>query len=361
MRIPGLDSIRGVAAFMVVLNHFYDLLPQVKIDYSWAMHNTPLHWLVSGRFAVILFFVLSGFVLALPYRYGTAPSYGKYVVRRICRIYLPFVVAVCVAAGFCAWLASPQPEWASGETDWSYAVSPALFFSHVLMQGVGMESISLNPPIWSLIYEMRISMFFPVLSVLAIRRSWWAVLTAFVLGYGAAKAFVMVDGQTNFYVGQSALGALCLTLYYVPFFFLGAKAAISRDVLLAGMERVPVMAHWGIFGVLFLLPFGMVERFFTFTDMYFGAFALYLIFCCQSFGAVNAVLMKPALAWLGKVSYSMYLIHLPVLLGIVYLGHDWVALPVLLVVALPVILVASEGMHRWVEKPSQRLGKWLTR
>jgi peptidoglycan/LPS O-acetylase OafA/YrhL len=57
--------------------------------------------LMGGRFAVMLFFVLSGFVLALPYFAGTSAAYGPYLVRRFCRLYPPFAFAVLVSALLC--------------------------------------------------------------------------------------------------------------------------------------------------------------------------------------------------------------------------------------------------------------------
>ncbi len=359
MRIPSLDSVRGIAAFVVVLNHFYDVAPAFKAQTQGLMAWTPLHWLVSGRFAVVLFFVLSGFVLALPYRAGKAQAYRQYFIRRMCRIYLPFVVAVGMAAVLASIFSSPQPEWAQGETDWSFMVSPGLVASHMLMQGVGMGSISLNPPIWSLIYEIRISLFFPLLVWVALRLPLWSAGAVFGLGFVAAKLFVMMDGQANFYVGQSGAGALLLTLYYVPFFYLGAKAALCRDVIIRQLQRVPVWGHGVIFGVFFLLPARLVEAHFTVNDVYFGVFALYLIFSVQVLGAVDALLMRRAPLWLGKVSFSLYLTHLPVLLAMLYGLHGLLPEGVIVALALPVMLGVAEVFHRQVESRAQALGKRL--
>ena len=65
----------------------------------WAwLRYTPLRLLVDGEAAVILFFVLSGYVLALPFIAGTQLTYGRYLVKRICRIWLPFAAAILLAA-----------------------------------------------------------------------------------------------------------------------------------------------------------------------------------------------------------------------------------------------------------------------
>ena len=62
-----------------------------------AVNRTPLTALVSGGTAVRFFFVLSGFVLVLPFLRHPHSPYFPYVVKRICRIYLPYLAAVALA------------------------------------------------------------------------------------------------------------------------------------------------------------------------------------------------------------------------------------------------------------------------
>ena len=91
-RFHELDALRGLACVSVVFLHFHDM---------WTPkdpHTLP-HWkqvalillapFYSGHQAVILFFLLSGLVLALPYTRGKEQSYPVYLARRIVRIYGP--------------------------------------------------------------------------------------------------------------------------------------------------------------------------------------------------------------------------------------------------------------------------------
>lgn len=64
-RFDQIDSIRGLAALSVVISHLSLVIPNVYIVQK--LKNTPLHIFWAGHEAVILFFILSGFVLALPY------------------------------------------------------------------------------------------------------------------------------------------------------------------------------------------------------------------------------------------------------------------------------------------------------
>ena len=79
---------------------------------------------------------------------------------------------------------------------------------------------------------------------------------------------------------------------------------------------------------------------------------------------LRGLLLHPALQWLGKISYPLYLIHWPVLIGCLALLlrlKPWVASPGaaawLLVLGLPVMLVSAWVLHRLVERPLMKLGR----
>src|SRR5262245_2798501 len=102
-RFVQLDSLRGLAALTVVVNHHLNVLPSIydKTLYQnesllMAIKYSPLHIFWAGHEAVIFFFVISGFVLALPY-FNRKMTYTSFLRKRVCRIYLPYIVAVCVA------------------------------------------------------------------------------------------------------------------------------------------------------------------------------------------------------------------------------------------------------------------------
>src|SRR5215469_12405483 len=100
--IRQLTSLRGIAALSVVLFHIigtYSLLQWIAEKpggsiISFALVHTPIRAVIAGGSAVILFFVLSGFVLALPFVDGNTPSTSAFIVRRVCRIYIPYAVAL---------------------------------------------------------------------------------------------------------------------------------------------------------------------------------------------------------------------------------------------------------------------------
>src|SRR3569623_1763721 len=110
-RIRALDGLRGIAALVVVIHHALLIHPTRELQYEVGQRgpamgtaqrwftSTPLHLVWAGGEAVLVFFVLSGLVLALPYLNGVrAPLWERYFARGIVRRFLPGFAAVFLAA-----------------------------------------------------------------------------------------------------------------------------------------------------------------------------------------------------------------------------------------------------------------------
>src|SRR5690349_12562971 len=90
-RLESLDSLRGVAAMIVVLHHCASTMPGVRAALAGTYVLRPL---IVGPSAVSVFFVLSGMVL-----YGTFDGkdgfhYLPFLIKRVTRLYPPVVAAV---------------------------------------------------------------------------------------------------------------------------------------------------------------------------------------------------------------------------------------------------------------------------
>ena len=94
---------------------------------------------LGGYEAVTLFYVLSGLVLALPWVEERPPEYRKYAIRRMCRLYIPYVVGI-VAAGVLN-VALLQHAYVSGASQWvnsmtwTNPVTPFVLFDHFAIIG----------------------------------------------------------------------------------------------------------------------------------------------------------------------------------------------------------------------------------
>jgi peptidoglycan/LPS O-acetylase OafA/YrhL len=365
-RFRSLDAFRGLAALVVVVHHVMLSLPD-GVRHQFAPIESALG--MGARCAVMLFFVLSGFVLSLPYFTGKNLSYGPYLVRRLSRLYPPFAFAVLISAFLCWWLGGPSIPIASSwlNLPWSAPPTASVVASHLLMEGIGLrQSIRLDGPIWSLIIEMRVSLIFPLL-VLYVRKFGWAgVAVALATAFLCAKAQTALGENTAGLVGESLAGAILLTGRYVVMFLLGVILAARLERIKATFLRIPVAVHSIIFGGMACIWVALIytkalEPHRGFVDVFSGVCTLYLIVACLVFPRVSALVSGRVCLWLGDISYSFYLIHLPVLMAMFYLLYGRLSLMWIIALSFPAMLIAGHLMYSWVERPSMFVGKTLAR
>ena len=158
-RLAGLDGIRGLAALFVVVNHiFLRTFPGYPRDRApfWA------GWFIYGRFAVVVFIVLSGFSLALsPARHGwRLDGFSRFAYRRARRI-LPAYWAALAFSLAVAWLVVRPPG--QGAPGTKSAVVNGLLVQNI----VGAPSP--NRSFWSMAVEAQLYIAFPLL-LLMVRR-----------------------------------------------------------------------------------------------------------------------------------------------------------------------------------------------
>jgi peptidoglycan/LPS O-acetylase OafA/YrhL len=162
-RLAGLDGVRGLAALYVVVFHiFLRAFPGYPVDHApfWAA------WFIYGRFAVVVFIVLSGFSLALsPARHGwRLDATFRFAQRRARRI-LPAYWAALAFSLAVAWLIIPQPG--QGVPNLGSVLANGL-----LVQNFAPARLP-NAAFWSMAVEAQLYVAFPLL-LLMVRR-WGAI------------------------------------------------------------------------------------------------------------------------------------------------------------------------------------------
>ena len=214
-----LDSLRGLAALTVVFLHFSRICSPRVIH---IFDNTPLRLLVAGHAAVILFFLLSGLVLTLPYKKNGRLDYGPFVLKRVCRIYLPYLGALAFAI-LCDLHFSSRNSFENSWTQltWSAPVTTSLVVQHILFLG-NYDWSQFNTAFWSLVYEMRVSLVFPFLALAVLRlRAVWVILSEAALSvvcYALAFLFSTILHLSS----RSAAISSMRTLHYAAFFLIGS-------------------------------------------------------------------------------------------------------------------------------------------
>ena len=364
-RLHCLDSVRGLAALTVLIYHCLSLYPATTQEQIFAIVKfTPFLILTNGHAAVIIFFALSGYVLSLPFLAGRPLPYKQYLVKRFCRIYLPFAAAVCLSVFM--WLLSShvpvaslgvwfQERWPDPPLMWRQVLS------HFLMEGTNFAT-RFDGPIWSLAHEMRISIIFPVLVVIG-RKSGRAIALALLLFFVSTVLLELFgDGNINT-LPDSSLAAWILTLRYVPIFLMGVLLAKHAATLGAIIRRLP----WWMYAACLAASYVAICKHVRpdwalayFGDLFIALGSGGLILLTLHSPRASHFLEKGPAHWLGRVSYSLYLVHVPVLLFVGYQLGEKVGTSAIAAIAIASSLILAEIMFRWIEQPAIALGKRLT-
>jgi peptidoglycan/LPS O-acetylase OafA/YrhL len=346
VRITSLDAVRGIAALLVVIAHCIGTNP-TRPPWSVAF---PLSLLDAGDGAVIVFFALSGCVLFLSLEHQTRFSYRAYVIRRVFRIYPAFVVSILGSAALCALV---QPHDVSGVSAWFNAhwQSPptaAMIAGHLAMTDLS-RLRQLDSVMWSLVHELRISFVFPLITLCVIR-NWRLAIAASTL---ISVACVVFERHHPISWAFDLVG----TLSYVFLFAAGAALAQHAHVVRHTLRRAPLWLQIVLWIVALRLVTVPVEQY----DMLATAVgALMIIALAFGVPATDRLLSTNAFClWLGRVSYSLYLVHFPILLSCVHLFHAQLPLPAIFVVTITLSLAVADVMNRLVEKPAISLGRRL--
>jgi len=347
VRFYQLDSLRGLAAITVVFLHFQNVFLPAQAIAHLGHTQRLLFMLVSplatGNNAVVVFFVLSGFVLMLPFLKGTWPPYRLFVLRRILRIYGPYLVALLIAmAG--AWIYSgPRDlgDWLAGP--WAQPPTLRSAIDHLLL--VGIYPIQFNPIFWTLVVEMRVSLIFPVLATGVLRfRARYVVLFALLLA--AIARFSIREG----------LPLDMLTLEYTGMFVCGMVLARNLSTVGQSFSHLPKILRI-LAGIGSLALYLVAGRLHHGTDSAITAASISFIVVAMYSTTATRLLNMAVLRLLGRISYSLYLSHVPVLMVIaIYLGHRCSAL-----LLLPLYVISAIGVaalfYLVVERPFTQLSR----
>ena len=141
IRYGELDSLRGVAALIVLIGHYLMIFPAYE-SYRYELNSPFIVYLVketplrmffsSGNESVILFFVLSGFVLYVSIN-NSKFHYPTYIIKRICRIYIPYLVAIIIAILAKMLISHNNLPFISNwfSKSWTVSDSPAILVRHL--------------------------------------------------------------------------------------------------------------------------------------------------------------------------------------------------------------------------------------
>ena len=352
--IAGLTPLRGVAALLVVFFH----APIFGIGFS---AYSVTYFFYQGWMWVDFFFLLSGFIMA--HVYGawfstnvSAARYRDFLVVRFARLW-PLHIATLVALialNFAKYgVATPFTE--TLPPPFSGQDAPEYLPLHLLFLQSFIPGDTWNVPSWSIASEWWAYMVFPFLFLLLGRMSGAARFALCAACYAAVvAAWFALGGTLN--VGQGwASMTRCLAEFTIGLglyeVWAGGRFSrlLSRDATFAGFAIATALA------LHFFIPDFLV----------IPLMAGLLLAGASNRGRLGRGLETRPMVWLGEISYSIYLVHWPVLVAIAIAVAEFHGTPVtetpsheeamlLLPLALGLILGLATLTHRWIETPARR-------
>lgn len=331
-RLAALDGLRGLAVLFVLLSHASKHFPVIHPVFNFRG---------AGKFGVYLFFLLSAYLLdrqiAVAIRRGERNYWGNYFLRRVLRVYPLFTVALV----FHLFLTRAGITTVIGS--WRDVAAHLM-----LREGKGV--------FWSIPVEMMYYLVSPVIMIICGLALCWrpALVYGFLAGLVAAAAWLSASGWLP-------PGTL---VDYLPIFLMGAIIAV-HEVLAPPREQraglaVDMAALVATAIILATIPavstalFGFRFRLNSAEMRLLAAacWATLLFAAVRGSPIVRAVLERPALRFLGLISFSAYLFHYPIISFVE-------GLPIPTGMKFPLFMLLTLGFsyltYRCIEKPLARI------
>ncbi|PGU12711.1 acyltransferase [Bacillus cereus] len=370
-RYEELDSIRGISSLVVMIGHHLMIFSAFQ-NYSYEenkpfivylLKETPARLIFSsGNESVIIFFVLSGFVLYESIQ-KTYSSYGSYLLKRICRIYIPYIAAISIAiicqATISEYGISYLSEWFN--RSWTIESSSSLIAQHILLVGK-YNTDAYNGVIWSLVHEMRISIIFPFILMVCLRKTLkYSLLSLFSFSICSVVILFLFRSSLT-------LTSYALTPHYTVLFLLGALVAKYKNNLIVFYSNCTKNKKiaWFLFAISLFMYEGLIGEIkvlnnFIFRDYVVAISACLFVILSLSVATLSSLLHNKYLLYLGKISYSLYLYHIISLFSLIYVLHEILPLPIVLILSLILSLILATISYVFVEKFAFRVGKYVTK
>ncbi|EGG31934.1 acyltransferase [Paenibacillus sp. HGF5] len=317
MKIVYLDGLRGLAALIVVVSHFFQVFaPSVfegreeieHFAFEGIAARTPFNLLFNGNFSVCLFFVLSGYVLSYRF-FGTGDRFIVYssAIRRYFRLALPALASVFLAYlilvldlgaydNIRGMTLSSMPDPFAADANLLVMLKESLlhtFFTY---------GSQYNPVLWTMTYELfgsfMIFVFLIVCGRHRIRYAVYAILIClFIDSYylGFVLGMLLSDVKNN---GRERPALIHRS--WIQLLLLCAGIYLGSYPYIAPQGTVYSVLQWGAPNFDFFVFYHVI-----------GSFLILTVLLHSS--RMQSIFSHRFFAYLGKISFSLYLVHFTVI------------------------------------------------
>jgi peptidoglycan/LPS O-acetylase OafA/YrhL len=330
-----IDGLRGVAAMLVMIHHCYAPWPDV---FNPVLPGFARHGLMLGARGVQIFFVISGFVIALSLaRVTLTPrSVGNFILRRQLRLDPAYWVCLAIVATNFYVASRYQPgRSAPGALDlFLNAFYLPRFFHRPMILSIA----------WTLALEVQFYLIFVLIA--------WVDQTISRAREASAVGVAIVFGLAVVSLVRAAgLEKDSLAVWFIDAWYLFAMGVLTFWAVSGRASAAPLFAL--IAAVL------AVSLWRSQSEMLVGAVSAAIIYAAGVRGRMGTWLSGRIIQYLGGISYSIYLVHWLVLFHLMNAGIAWTGRSVAsgllwALVGCATSIVAAHLLHVLVEQPSMR-------
>lgn len=348
--IPEIDGLRFLAILLVFLHHVHSFFEfsSTAVFTDTEQYEGLRRWLIESRKGVELFFVISGFILALPfaraYLSGTkSPSLGRYFKRRLTRLEPPYIAALLMMLVMFMILT---------EMDFPFAFRSFLtsvFYSHNIVYEKPSFLLSVA---WSLELEVHFYLIAPLLFLLLKlpETSRRIALTAMIILLPWVQASYQTPVYYLFHYVQYFLAGILLADLYLKRPAVNSESwvvTVAGGLLFAGVIGFPhVRTHF------------IAEQEEVYYAMAFPVLILVFYYVVLTNPFWKAVFSIRWVSLIGGMCYSIYLLHQPILTAVMkvllrYQFSESYAVEMLIktLLCVPPVLIGSAVFFLLIEKP----------
>lgn len=321
-RLLEIDALRGIAAMAVVLFHLTTRYMEL-----FSFKNPPSFSLAYGHYGVNLFFIISGFVIFMTLEKTARPL--DFVVSRFSRLFPVYWVAILITFAITHWLGLP------GKLVSFSAAAANMLMLHGLFRVPHVDGVY-----WTL--EVELLFYFGMFFLFRIR--------GLDRIHGVLMALLAI--RLLYFVMKQAFGIelpwilfRLSILAYIPWFAIGISIYLATSRNGQGLWKAPARtAAMAIATLLIAESIGLAAL----------ALAMAAVVYFAASGRLTW-LRNPVLAWLGAISYPLYLVHenigWSVQLRLVEMGMPT---DLIVLIALVLALGLATLLNRLVEQPAMR-------